>query len=57
MLFKAAELTIQRFLTEGTSNILSTSTLIKAIPFINPIVKKEGFSSVPDIKFEDIGAL
>lgn len=30
---------------------------MKAIPKINPIVKKEGFTIVPDITFSDIGAL
>jgi hypothetical protein len=30
---------------------------MKAIPRINPIIKREGFTVVPEVTFNDIGAL
>lgn len=57
LIFKSAEISIEHHVKFAEKLILKQAHIKQALPCINPIVKKEGFTSTPSITFDDIGAL
>ena len=55
--YKTAEISIDEFITNNTELKMKNDYFLRALKTINPIIKKDGFTTIPETSFSDIGAL
>lgn len=57
LIYKTAEISIKEFINNKKVLKLKNDYFLEAIKTINPIIKKDGFTTIPETSFSDIGAL